>query len=477
VFGGNIKTTNINDISGITIGTMSFANNGTTGSTSAFTLSGSALAFSNSTLILSATTAGSAITDSVANALTLTGSNTASFGSGHSMTISGNISGGGSLTKSGVGSLFLTGSNSQSGTVYITGGNVRTGGGAAATDSNNFALGTGDVVVSGSGSLAVRNNSIVSNNLRIGGVGTTANGEFYGPLIGSFQGSGQRAVVSGSVTLTSDATISTWANTGTGSKLTLSGTVDIGSNVLTLTRRVTGSGTTSTSTEISGPIVGAGSVVVNGSATVYLNGVNTYTGSTTIQSGTFGGNGTIVGAVVVQNGAMLTPGSDANTTGALHVGSLQLDSGATAAMAISGTSSGLYDQVVATGDVHYGGTLAINFTSGGFSDGAVWQLFSGASHSGHFTTVTGSGAYGNLTFNYQAGEWKATGGTLGAGESLSFYEDNTHAYGDRFKAGQLVLVPEPSTIVCAGIGLLVVGWRRWSQRRTIRRSTRATSAN
>jgi autotransporter-associated beta strand protein len=275
------------------------------------------------------------------------------------------------------------------------------------------------------------------------------------------------------VTLSSDALISTWGSTGvTGSKLSISGPINLAANKLTFTQVVTDTVTRNltdptTWITVGGAISGSGSVVVDGNASVYLNGRNTHTGSTTVKSGVLGGNGTIAGAVTVQNGAFLTPGSAANTTGALGVGSLQLDAGATAAMSISGTGASLYDQVVSLGNVNYGGTLAIDFTTAGFANFDVWQLFSGASHSGHFSSVASSGSYGDLTFKYLgSGEWKATGGLLAADQSLSFYEDNSHAFHGRFLAGQLVLVPEPSTIVFAGIGLLVMGWRRWSRRRS-----------
>jgi fibronectin-binding autotransporter adhesin len=380
-----------------------------------------------------------------------------------------------SLTKAGSGSLFLTGSNSQSGTTYITGGNVRTGSGGSSTDSNDYAFGTGDVVVSGSGTLAVRNSSTLSNNLTIGGVGSSAS---TGALAGSFGAANQTAVVSGSVTLSSDAFVSTWASgAGAGSKLSLSGPINVGSNVLTFSQVVTGTSPRSLTDPASwitvgGAISGAGSVVVDGGASVYLNGANTYSGTTTVQSGVLGGNGTIAGAVTVQNGAFLTPGSAANTTGALGVGSLQLDSGATAAMAISGTAAGLYDQVVALGNVNYGGNLAIDFTTASFANFDVWQLFSGSSFSGNFSSVTATGSFGSLTFNdLGTGEWQATGGSLGDGQSLSFYVDNTHAIGDRYRAGQLVLVPEPSTIVFAGIGLFVMGWQRLAKRRRAAQSS------
>ena len=380
-----------------------------------------------------------------------------------------------SLTKEGSGSLFLTGSNSQTGTTYVTGGNLRTGSGGTSTDSNNFALGTGDVVVSGSGTLTVRNNSTVANNMTIGGVGFTASNS---SLFGSFSASGATAVVSGSVAVASNTKISTWGSDGvTGSKLSLTGPIHLGANTLTFGQVVTGANSARTTAPatwitVGGAIAGAGSVVVDGTATVYLNGANTYTGTTTVQSGVLGGNGTIAGAVTVQSGAFITPGSAANTTGALGVGSLQLDSGATAAMAISGTAAGLYDQVVALGNVNYGGNLAIDFTTASFANFDVWQLFSGTSFSGNFTSVTATGSFGSLTFNdLGTGEWQATGGLLGEGQSLSFYVDDTHAIGDRYKAGQLVLVPEPSTIVFAGIGLFVMGWQRLARRRRAAQSS------
>jgi len=177
-----------------------------------------------------------------------------------------------------------------------------------------------------------------------------------------------------------------------------------------------------------------------------------------------GGNGIIAGDVIVQDGATLTPGSEANTIGTLGVGSLQLDSGATAAMSIAGTDIGLYDQVVALGNVNFGGALAIDFETAGFKKFDFWQLFSGATSSGHFSSISATGAYGSLEFSYAGGgEWQATGGSLGAGEMLLFFEQNSNPY---VSAGQLVLVPEPSTIVFAGIGLLVLGWRRLSRRRS-----------
>ena len=263
--------------------------------------------------------------------------------------------------------------------------------------------------------------------------------------------------------------ISTWGSPGvSGSRLSLAGPINLGSNTLTFSQVIT-SGTPAvvnaptTWITVGGTIGGSGSVIVNGTANVYLNGVNTYAGSTTVQSGVLGGNGTIVGDVIVQSGAMLTPGSAANTTGALGVGSLQLNPGAVAAMEITGTSSGLYDQIVGSSSVDYGGgTLALSL-SGSYSNDTNFFLFNGfSSHLGQLGSITlsASSPYSGLTFTRDVhGDWW-TDWTAGHQQILMFSEST----------GTLSVVPEPSTIVFAGIGLALMGWQRLAKRRRAARS-------
>jgi autotransporter-associated beta strand protein len=375
------------------------------------------------------------------------------------------------LTKNGSAALYLTGSNSYTGTTTINAGNVRTGSGGPSSDSNNYALGTGDVVVNNGGMLSVRNSSTVSNNIRISGTGATVGASGGAPLAGSFGASNQTAVVSGTVTLGDSTSISTWGSSGVrDSKLLLSGPIELGSNTLTFTQCVTADATTSI--EVGGAIRGTGAVVVDGTATVYFNGANTYTGATTVRTGLLGGSGSIAGAVTVESGATIAPGNPSDTTGILSVGSLELAAGSLASMQISGTGAGAFDQIVSAGNVNFGptgGNLTIDFLSGGFATGDLWQLFSGSSFSGHLSSVSATGAFGQLSFNYLGnGEWKATGGSLADGQSLSFYENNDQAANGRFMAGQLVVVPEPSAVVIAGIGVLLAGYRHWSQRRATR---------
>jgi fibronectin-binding autotransporter adhesin len=380
-----------------------------------------------------------------------------------------------SLAKSGVGTLFISGSNSYSGDTTVTSGQIRTAGNGVTDGSNNYAFGTGDVIVSGSGSVALRNATSLSNNFTIGGAGVYGSGT-QGAIRGTFSTSNRTASISGAVTLSADALIATAASASiTNTSLVLSGPISLGSHALTFsphgaTGVLRATDATASPIVVTGTITGTGDVIVDGAAAVYLNGLNSSTGATTVRAGTLAGNGSIAGAVTVESGAIISPGSAVNTTGALGVGSLQLDSGATAAMSISGTAVGLYDQVMALDNVNFGGNLAIDFTTVGFANFDVWKLFSQDSFSGNFSSVTASFSGTTLTFtDLLNGEWKATGGWLTEGQSLSFYVNNDQAIGDTYKAGQLVLVPEPSTIVFAGIGLFVAGWRSWSRRRAVSR--------
>jgi autotransporter-associated beta strand protein len=391
------------------------------------------------------------------------------------MTLAGSITDGAgvvSLTKAGAGIIYMSGSNSYSGNTTVTGGQIRTAANGANDGFNNNAFGTGNVVVSGSGSVALRNGTTLANNFMIGGEGLSASGT-QGALRGSFSTSGRTATVSGSISLSADATITTAANANiTDSKLVLSGPINLGSYDLTFKpTKASGvarfSDTTAVPVVVTGAMTGSGDVIVAGDSAVYMNGVNSSTGATTVRSGALGGNGSIAGIVTVESGAFLTPGSAANTTGTLGVGGLQLDSGATAEMMISGTGVGLYDQVVALNNVSFGGTLALDFTQNGFAIGTVWQLFTGGTFSGSFSSVTMTGSYGSPSFSYiGSGEWKAE---LGGGQSLSFYENDSHGFRGKFMAGQLVLVPEPSSIVAAGIGIAVACWSASRQRRASRR--------
>jgi len=418
---------------------------------------------------LSGTTSG-VITSSVAGpaSLTITQSNLTTY--------QGTITDGAGVVRlamSGTGQLWLSGSNSYSGGTTITAGRIQNAQGNSLTnqgDYNDYAFGTGDVVVSGSGTVVIRNRSTVANNITISGSGGASSGGNLGAIRTSFGVSNQTATLSGTVSLAGDALITTAASTTglSGNKLVISGPVDLGGNQLTFAPGVSGSDPLSI--QVTGAIRGGGSVVVNGASAVYFNALNTYTGLTSVNAGTLGGDGTISGTVAVNSGGTISPGASANTYGTLSVGALDMNSGAVAALGISGTASGLYDQIHSAGLVDFAGSLAIDFATSGFATGDHWQLFSGSSFSGHFDSIATTGAYAGVSWSYLgSGKWEGTGGALAAGQSLVFFEDNSNQFNGMFTAGQLAVVPEPSTSLLAGVGVFVVavgGWRRRMRRRS-----------
>ena len=370
-----------------------------------------------------------------------------------------------SLLKTGTGTLHLTGSNGYTGGTTVSAGIVQNGS-QTGQDFQNDAFGTGKVTVGGGGTVRLRNNSTIANNFDIAGTGAVANGVSLGALRGSFGTGNQTATVTGTVSLTANALITAAASTsGSNGKLQLSGPVKLGGNTLTFTPGLA-TGTSAVPIAVVGNIDGTGGLIVDGRGSVFLNGINTYTGSTNVVNGTLGGNGTGVSDVTVQAGATIDPGSDLNTTGSLGVGSLTLGSGATAAMAISGTSAGAFDQIVSLRSVAFDGTLSVNFLNNGFADGDSWQLFSGSSFSGNFASVLGKGAYGTLAFTSKAfGKWEAD---LGGGLAAAFYTTDYYASAGKYTAGQLVVVPEPSAFVIGGIGLITLGYGRLRRRRQAR---------
>lgn len=140
-----------------------------------------------------------------------------------------------------------------------------------------------------------------------------------------------------------------------------------------------------------GTISGTGSVSQIGSGTTILTGANTYTGGTTVNAGklvvegslgntettvnsggTLGGSGSIGGAVIVADGGVLAPGS---SPGTLTVGSLSLSSGSILDYELGQAGivgGGVNDLIEVTGALTLDGSLNITDV-GGFGPG-VYRL-------------------------------------------------------------------------------------------------------
>ena len=118
-----------------------------------------------------------------------------------------------------------------------------------------------------------------------------------------------------------------------------------------------------------------------------------------------------------------------------------------------------------TGPLTLGGTLNLDMAAAGsqaFGIGTTWNLFIGTNAGGNaasnFSTavlrnVDAGSPYANLSFSQFGTEWFTPAGTDGT--YLVF----------QAQTGNLVVVPEPSTIVFAGLGVAMSGWTMWKKRR------------
>jgi fibronectin-binding autotransporter adhesin len=222
---------------------------------------------------------------------------------------------------------------------------------------------------------------------------------------------------------------------------------DAGDNAVSGTITLTGNATitvtggTSPWLQITGPIVGSGNLIVNGTLPLILSSASTYTGNTLVNSGTlqlgfgFGQDGSIISSniIIAANAAldasqesdqMLTVASGQNLLGNGGVnGNVTISTGGTIAAGTNLTSIGTLtisnnltlqgnafvklspgtatnDLISATsGAITYGGTLTLANVSGSYAVGNSFQIFNGASYSGAFTSIVPATPGSGLAWN------------------------------------------------------------------------------
>ena len=142
-------------------------------------------------------------------------------------------------------------------------------------------------------------------------------------------------------------------------------------------------------------------VVKGGTGTWSLNGLNTYSGittvtagtllvngaigtnSVTVSGGTLGGTGVIGGSVLVSPAAALAPGNGG--LGKLTVNNSVTLEGNTM-MELNKTAA-TNDVLAASGAITYGGTLTLTNLAGSFASGDTFKLFNAGAYAGAFTNV------------------------------------------------------------------------------------------
>jgi autotransporter-associated beta strand protein len=358
-------------------GTLDFNNNGLLGPSGILVSQthGSATQTINSALIAHNAIE---IKNGSPSALNLTGTlatngNTVTVDGSGSTSMSGVISGGGSLVKNDSGSVTMSGTNTYTGGTTLNTGNL--------TANNNSALGTGALTVNG-GTLASTNNSTINNTIALQGNAGLSGINTSGPLTqtgGSYTLNMANATQSGTVNLSESNAGRTLTVDVDGGTSTISGVIQ---------NRDTGSGAGT----------GAGSLSKTGAGTLVLSGANTYTGTTTINTGTMQ-----LGAsnVLSDNSSLNLAGGTLNLNGfSDKVGALSFSNGSTLDFGI-GTNSFVFGAIAS-----YSGILTVN----NYTDGSDYF--------GSTSAGLAAAALNSMYFSgYGSGSVEA-GGTTDAGNGL-----------------------------------------------------------
>lgn len=475
-FQGETRTSTLNNRTADSVlGGINFTNDGTAGKTAAFSLSQNRLTLGGNIVT---TASPSTITDTIVLDMILNAARTINTASEHNLTISGIISQDAtnrSLTKQGVGTLTLSNTaNTFAGQVLSDAGTIQ-----VAKLENN---GTASSIGAGSGSLRL-------------GSDATATLEY----IGSTDSSTNKVIQIGTNTATNTGNAAI-LNNGTGKlAFTAPNFTSIVAGVTVARALTLGGSYTGAANEITGVIrdpntAGGGIVALakDGASTWALSGANTYSGNTTINTGTLalGASGSIANSPVISVGSGAT--FDVSSVVGFATGASQELAGSgtvTGAVTANGTiSPGVASVASGIGTISFANDLSLasgsilgfqldgsDTTAGGGVNDLI-SLVSGSLTLDGVINVTGLNSFASATvgntwrlMNY-SGTLTDNGLTLGSMPALA----SGLAFSlDTATANQVNLVvtavPEPATLVSGMIGLsglgLAAARRRWSRSR------------
>ena len=373
---GTLTLYSANNYTGGTIvdgGQLAIANNASLGSGSVALNDGSTL---------SAIASGLTLTNSIG----LTGSATVDTGS-NQFSLSGVISGAGSLTKAGRGELSLSSANSYTGSTIISAGTLSTGVVNALSNSTNVTVNSGAVF-----NLAGNDQTIGS----LAGGGDTHLGAAILTTGGSNSTTTYEGIISGTGSLvkTGSGTLTlTGANTYSGGT-----TVSVGTLIGTTTslqgainNNAAVQFNQSTDGTYAGVMSGSGSLTKLGSGSVTLSGANTYSGGTTVSAGTLIGTTTSLQGAINNNAAVQFNQSTDGTYAGVMSGSGSLTKLGSGSVTLSGANTYSGATNISEGTLVLTGSLSSNTT---VAAGAVLQgdgtINGSLTNAGNVQPATGS---------------------------------------------------------------------------------------
>ncbi|MEI7515823.1 MAG: autotransporter-associated beta strand repeat-containing protein, partial [Betaproteobacteria bacterium] len=310
---------------------------------------------------------------SYAGAISVASGGVLQFSSPVAQTLSGVISGLGSVALSGsAATLTLSGSNS------FTGGTA-VGAGTLALGANNVFADAGGVTVSGTGTLSLGAFSDTVANVSLQGTGaiTSSTGVLTSTGAYDLQAGSVSAILAGStgVNKTTAGTVTlSGVNTYTGTTvisggmLQISGSLGSGSYAdnITLASSAVLQYSSGAAQRLSGIISGLGTLLKDSNAsTLTLTGANSYTGGTTVSAGTLalGANNVLAdaGAVTVSGTGALSMGAYLDTVASVSLQGTGAITGSTGVL----TSAGAYDLQAGTASAILAGSAGATKTGAG----------------------------------------------------------------------------------------------------------------
>ena len=366
------------------------------------------------------------------------------FDQGGTGTYGGVVSGTGSLTKAGAGTLTLGGANSYSGGTLVSGGTLQgTTTSLQGNIVNNATVafnqsttgiyagtmsGTGSLLVNGTGTVMLSGTNSYSGGTTVSGgtlQGTTTS--LQGNIVNNAQVTFNQASAgtyagnmsgTGGLTIQGGGTLTlTGANSYTGGTSLLAGALvgnsaSLRGNILNngaVTFNQTGSGT------YAGNMSGTGSMTLQGGGVLAMTGTNTYTGSTSVNASTLIVNGGVAGNVTLANNGILggtgsigtlvinnstiAPG---NSIGTLTVNGSFSQTGGT--YVVEANAAGQSDRVNVSGTATLNGaSVQVVAAPGNYGTSTTYTILNATGGvSGTYTGVSSNFAFLTPTLSYNA---------------------------------------------------------------------------
>jgi hypothetical protein len=323
----------------------------------------------------------------------------------------------------------------------------------------NNLLPIGDINVTGSGNVTFLNTT---------GAKILISGNGASPAIGLNVTGAGNAIFNGNVVV--NAPVLTFQATGAGQMIFGSGGVDINGNYL----KVAGN---ATQASLGSTTAGATYEVVSGVQTLGFDSVTGVNVNVVVIGGTVSGDGTSDSNLTVSGGDYIGGGTYNNVVSS--AGSIQMLANETLSTTSFTQSAGGELQMnvnddlsssTVNGNFQLGGAFELdanNLSSNLYGQGTTWGLFSGT----NYTAGSPSPLNGSSNFSVFA---------MSASSSSSPYYGTFTRFGQEWyspvatdgtylvfqaQTGNLVVVPEPSTMVFAGLGVAMSGWTMWKKRR------------